>query len=80
MPAGGLADAMRREGVSVMSGADMSKPLEDPTAYGLHRLVDGKVAGIAMPVWNWGDTTSLSCEAYCMAPGMRPVTTARFAP
>ena len=37
-----------------MSGADMSKPLEDPTAYGLHRLVDGKVAGIAMPVWNWG--------------------------
>ena len=54
VPAGGLADAMRREGVSVMSGADMSKPLEDPTAYGLHRLVDGKVAGIAMPVWNWG--------------------------
>ena len=54
VPAGGLAEAMCREGVSVMSGADMSKPLEDPTAYGLHRLVDGKVAGIAMPVWNWG--------------------------
>ena len=37
-----------------MTGADMSKSLEDPTAYGLHRLVDGKVTGIAMPVWNWG--------------------------
>lgn len=45
---------MCREGVSVMTGADMSKSLEDPTAYGLHRLVDGKVSGIAMPVWNWG--------------------------
>ena len=45
---------MCREGVSVMTGADMSKSLEDPTAYGLHRLVDGKVTGIAMPVWNWG--------------------------
>ena len=54
VPAGGLAEAMCREGVSVMTGADMSKSLEDPTAYGLHRLVDGKVAGIAMPVWNWG--------------------------
>ena len=39
-----------------MTGADMSKSLEDPTAYGLHRLVNGKeVTGIAMPVWNWGD-------------------------
>ena len=39
----------------VMTGADMSKSLEDPTAYGLHRLVNGKeVTGIAMPVWNWG--------------------------
>ena len=38
-----------------MTGADMSKSLEDPTAYGLHRLVNGKeVTGIAMPVWNWG--------------------------
>lgn len=46
---------MCREGVSVMTGADMSKSLEDPTAYGLHRLVNGKeVTGIAMPVWNWG--------------------------
>ena len=54
VPAGGLAEAMCREGVSVMTGADMSKSLEDPTAYGLHRLVDGKVTGIAMPVWNWG--------------------------
>lgn len=54
VPAGGLAEAMCREGVSVMTGADMSKSLEDPTAYGLHRLVDGKVSGIAMPVWNWG--------------------------
>ena len=54
VPAGGLAEAMCREGVSVMTGADMSKSLVDPTAYGLHRLVDGKVVGIAMPVWNWG--------------------------
>ena len=54
VPAGGLAEAMCHEGVSVMTGADMSKSLEDPTAYGLHRLVDGKVTGIAMPVWNWG--------------------------
>ena len=54
VPAGGLAEAMCREGASVMTGADMSKSLEDPTAYGLHRLVDGKVVGIAMPVWNWG--------------------------
>ena len=71
---------MCREGVSVMTGVDMSKSLEDPTAYGLHRLVDGKVVGIAMPVWNWGRYYELIVRSLLHGTWMRPVTTARFAP
>lgn len=54
MPTGDLAAIMQAEGVSVLSGADVAKPFDDPTSYGLHRLVDGRAVGLAMPVWYWG--------------------------
>ena len=54
VPAGDLAVTMQKEGVSVLSGADVAKPSDDPMSYGLFRLMDGKAVGIAVPVWYWG--------------------------
>ena len=54
VPAGDLAATMRRENVSVLSGADVAKPYGDPNSYGLHRLTQEGAVGIAMPVWHWG--------------------------
>ncbi len=49
-----LYHRMADEGVTVMSGSDVTAPWDDPLALGLYQMVNGRVHNLALPVWNWG--------------------------
>ena len=49
-----LYHRMANEGVTVMSGSDVTAPWDDPLALGLYQMVNGRVHNLALPVWNWG--------------------------
>lgn len=49
-----LYHRMANEGVTVMSGSDVTAPWDDPLALGLYKMVNGRVHNLALPVWNWG--------------------------
>ena len=49
-----LYHRMADEGVTMMSGSDVTAPYDDPCALGLYQLVGGIVHNLALPVWDWG--------------------------
>ncbi|WP_130811036.1 BMP family ABC transporter substrate-binding protein [Olsenella sp. Marseille-P4559] len=49
-----LYHRMADEGVTVMSGSDVTAPWDDSCALGLYQMVNGRVHNLALPVWNWG--------------------------
>ncbi|SDR91357.1 BMP family ABC transporter substrate-binding protein [Parafannyhessea umbonata] len=49
----GIEDLVEK-GITMISGADVTAPFDDPLAHGLFKVVDGKVRNIAVPTWNWG--------------------------
>ncbi|MGN0075813.1 MAG: BMP family ABC transporter substrate-binding protein [Parafannyhessea sp.] len=42
------------KGITTICGSDVTPPFDDPLAYGLYKVRDGRVRNIAVPTWNWG--------------------------
>lgn len=53
LPGHNPEEALAAQDVSIISGRDVSAPSLESRAFGLYRIQDGRIANIAMPVWNW---------------------------
>lgn len=47
-------DRLVSRGITTICGSDVTPPFDDPLAYGLYKVVDGRVRNLAVPTWNWG--------------------------
>lgn len=47
-------DDLVGRGITTICGSDVTPPFDDPLAYGLYKVVDGRVRNLAVPTWNWG--------------------------
>ena len=45
--------ALKAQGVRIISNRDISAPHLESRAFGLYQEADGAIANLAMPVWNW---------------------------
>ena len=45
--------ALRERDVHILSSRDISAPHMNTRAFGLYQEIDGQIANLAMPVWNW---------------------------
>ncbi len=72
-----LYHRMADEGVTVMSGSDVTAPWDDPLALGLYQMVNGRVHNLALPVWNWGRYYALIVQGLLNGSWQEPVDASR---